>query len=72
MTEVGTNFASIAEDYSEISTSIHGFLDMMSGLIETLETTFEDGQLPEIDAFITAYQVLENDLEEFDEDSRSS
>jgi len=68
MTEVGTNFASIAEEYSEISTSIHGFLDKMSGLIETLETTFEDGQLPEIDAFITAYQVLENDLEEFDEE----
>jgi len=68
MTEVGTNFASIAEEYSEISTSIHRFIDEMSGMIETLESSFDDGQHTEIDALITAYHVLENDLEEFDKE----
>jgi uncharacterized protein YukE/F0F1-type ATP synthase delta subunit len=66
MSGVETNLASIAEEYSEISTSLHQLLDNLEGTIETIQTTFDEGQVPEVDALVTTYYELEGDLEEFD------
>lgn len=66
MSGVETNFASIAEEYSDISTSLHQLLDNLQETIKSIQTTFDEGQLPEVDALVTSYYELEGDLEEFD------
>jgi hypothetical protein len=52
MSGVETNLASVAEEYSDISTSLHQLLDSLEETIESIQTTFDEGQLPEVDVLV--------------------
>lgn len=60
--------AAVAEEYSSIPESIEKALDSIDGFIKNLQSTFDDGQIPEADAVVSQYQRLRSDLKRFDQE----
>lgn len=60
--------AAIAEEYSRIPESIEQALDSIEGFIQTLQSSFADGELPEADAVVDQYHQLESELESFNDE----
>ena len=65
MPSLGNNMTAVAEEYSSIPASIENALDSMDGFIYNLQSSFEDGELPEADAVVAQYHRVRTDLETF-------
>lgn len=59
------NLLNTAEEYSQIPVSIEQMLDSTEGFVNTLQTTFDEGQIAEVDAVVRSYTVLEDNLQTF-------
>lgn len=55
----------VAEEYRSIPASLEDALDSMDGFIDNLQLSFEDGELPEVDAVVAQYHRVWTDLETF-------
>lgn len=65
MSELQNNMAAVAEEYSSIPESMEGALDSIDGFIKNLQSWFDDGEVPEVDAVVDQYNQLRSDLETF-------
>jgi hypothetical protein len=55
----------VAEEFSSIPASLENALNSLDGFIDNLQSSFEDGELPEADAVVAQYRRLRTDLETF-------
>jgi hypothetical protein len=55
----------VAEEYRSIPASLEDALDSMDEFIDNLQLSFEDGELPEVDAVVAQYHRVRTDLETF-------
>lgn len=55
----------VAEEYRSIPASLEDALDSMDGFIDNLQLSFEDGELPEVDAVVAQYHRVRTHLETF-------
>lgn len=55
----------VAEEYRSIPASLEDALDSMDEFIDNLQSSFEDGELPEVDAVVAQYHRVRTDLGTF-------